>query len=87
MTDEERQQLCERLRRLDLERDVGIKAADEIERLAAKDATSRDLIGALTYENKAGSEIERLVQERKIERLMQERDSALTTLKAHGIMK
>jgi hypothetical protein len=33
MTDEERQKLCQRLRRLDLERDVGIKAADEIERL------------------------------------------------------
>jgi hypothetical protein len=33
MTDEEQKKLCERLRRLDLERDVGVKAADEIERL------------------------------------------------------
>jgi ASC-1-like (ASCH) protein len=80
MTDEERQQLCERLRRLDLERDVGIKAADEIERLA-------EALKAGNVTIKAGSEIEQLVQERKIERLMQERDSALTTLKAHGIMK
>jgi hypothetical protein len=34
LTDEERKRLCDRLRRLNLERDVGVKAADEIERLA-----------------------------------------------------
>jgi BMFP domain-containing protein YqiC len=44
LTDEERKQLCVRLRRLDLERDVGVKAADEIERLAKRVAELEALL-------------------------------------------
>jgi hypothetical protein len=46
MTDEERKKLCARLRRLDLERDVEVKAADEIERLEAENGWLRTALRA-----------------------------------------
>jgi hypothetical protein len=89
MTDKERQMLCDWLRHLPsyLSED-GMQAAEEIERLAESVRSWKDeALKAGNVTIKAGSEIEQLVQERKIERLVQERDSALATLKAHGIMK
>lgn len=50
MTEEERRKLCARLRRLDLERDVGIKAADEIERLERLCRTQEQQIQILKYQ-------------------------------------
>jgi hypothetical protein len=89
MTDAEREVLCDWLRHLPSYLDtMGYKAADEIERLAESVRSWKDeALKAGNVTIKAGSEIEQLVQERKIERLVQERDSALATLKAHGIMK
>jgi hypothetical protein len=89
MTDSERQKLCDWLRHLPsyLSED-GMQAAEEIERLAESVRFWKaEAIKAGTVTIKAGYGIERLVQERKMERLVQERDSALATLKTHGIMK
>jgi hypothetical protein len=58
MTEEERRKLCKRLRRLDLERDVGIKAADEIERLAEELKQAKQ--DALIWQEVASREMERI---------------------------
>jgi peptidoglycan hydrolase CwlO-like protein len=85
MTDEERQNLCERLRHLPayLSED-GMRAAEEIERLAAEleattDAENQQLSEAQMLVHDLREEIK--YQHSEIERLEKERDSALAALR------
>jgi ribosome recycling factor len=78
LTDEERKKLCEALRRKARAGSWRVpmceEAADEIERLAKKDTTSKDLIGALTYDNKRlAEEVKKLKDELNLVRQDEER--------------